>query len=176
MNREFTQVTLLHWHWTSVFVNKVLSKIKHLLSRPYAHFVFFKQHDWILKNMIICHTWFWWTVSDMIAFHPLTSIWSTRSRFFRPNFIIFCQSVLWLGSFLRLNNFSTSAAMKLYRTVKVRFITFVLRNEMYAWSTHPKKSHYRMCNSLLFSKETYGVCMKVILKVSEAALHRQNNY
>jgi len=42
MNREITQVTLFHWHWTSLFVNRVLSKIKHLLSRPHTHSVFFQ--------------------------------------------------------------------------------------------------------------------------------------
>ena len=47
-----------------------------------------------------------------VQLYSLTRIWSTRALFFLPNFIIFCQSVLWFGSFLRLNNLSTSVAMK----------------------------------------------------------------
>ena len=31
-----------------------------------------------------------------LLFNALTRIWSTRSRFFLPNFSIFCQSVFWL--------------------------------------------------------------------------------
>lgn len=64
MNREFTYVTLLHWHWTSVFVNSALSKIKHLLPRPHAHFVFLNSMTEYWK--IQCHNMWHFSLVDSI--------------------------------------------------------------------------------------------------------------